>query len=252
MAMATDGKEQISCKKKKKKMLKKSIFCCSILSAGCCGCGSKGVVGDPILPEIIIKRAAQAAGKTTAILAQPLAAKSLLPNNYNNNINKRWKMFGVKDKDKDKDKKEAWKPGPAAGAKSERKKRGHSSVDQGRRCCPCTTTTKLSHSAASLPSPWKKEDSDSDSMVGAATLTVTVTLTLIIVVVCGKACAILCTAAWLYFIPRLHYRSLPIMDMNNTNTNKIRGELLVDLDSWEYKNKVVLRGLLQRDHHHHL
>ncbi|KAK4413664.1 hypothetical protein Salat_2779200 [Sesamum alatum] len=68
-----------------------------------------------------------------------------------------------------------------------------------------------------------------------------ITSTLIVMLVWGKLCAILCAAAWFYFIPRLR------ANMDGSYGVKLRdGKNRVDVDSWEYKKMVVLRGLLER------
>lgn len=98
----------------------------------------------------------------------------------------------------------------------------------------------------SLPSPPRKNDnkpkngnqmmddgSELDSNVGVVILTVT----LIVMLICGKVCAILCTAAWLYYIPRLRSNVVDVRAKDDE----------VNFDSQEYKDRVVLQGLLQRN-----
>lgn len=122
-----------------------------------------------------------------------------------------------------------------------------------------TNPTQLSHSV-SLPLPRQKKEKPAaaggdkkgkkgkeitvagefDSMVGAVIITVTLMVTLI----WGKACAILCTAAWLYCIPRFR------ANMDESYAIKLKnGGNHVDFDSWEHKKKVVLQGLLDRNQH---
>lgn len=60
--------------------------------------------------------------------------------------------------------------------------------------------------------------------------------TLVIMLIWGKLCAILCTCAWLYMVPRLR-----------TKENSRLSSSSLDFESVEYKKKVVLEGLLQRD-----
>lgn len=70
-------------------------------------------------------------------------------------------------------------------------------------------------------------------------------VTLIIMVVWGKLCAILCTSAWFYFLPRLRKS----IDSNKVGVNNGRLNLAktnIDMNSEEYKKKVVLEGLLRR------
>lgn len=70
-----------------------------------------------------------------------------------------------------------------------------------------------------------------------------VMVTLVIMLVWGKLCAILCTSAWLFMVPRLIRRA---MDSNVVVENGLNsGER--DLNSEDYKKKVVLEGLLQRN-----
>ncbi|XP_031272443.1 uncharacterized protein At5g23160 [Pistacia vera] len=60
---------------------------------------------------------------------------------------------------------------------------------------------------------------------------------LIITIVWGRLCAIMCTSAWFFFVAR--YKS-------ESKTSSDSGDL--DLDSEEYKKKVVFEGFLERDH----
>lgn len=76
-----------------------------------------------------------------------------------------------------------------------------------------------------------------DPVVGMSIIVVT----LIIMFIWGRLCAILCTSAWLYFVPRLR-----AIKNDDAATMKIDGDL--DLNSQEYKKRVVLEGFLERDH----
>ncbi|KAL8105654.1 uncharacterized protein LOC141678119 [Apium graveolens] len=78
-----------------------------------------------------------------------------------------------------------------------------------------------------------------DSIVGMSVIVVILALVLF----WGKLCAILCTAAWFYTIPRLR----TAVDSNVTANNALESDVL-NLNSDEHKKKVVLDGLLQRDH----
>ncbi|GLT87076.1 hypothetical protein SLE2022_051770 [Rubroshorea leprosula] len=110
---------------------------------------------------------------------------------------------------------------------------------------------KLSHSV-SLPSPaprkWfgpttlseviSKElgggnNEKFDPVMGMSIILVT----LIIMLFWGRLCAILCTSAWLYFYPRLRKHDI---DTKAKFSN---------LNSEEYKKKVVMEGLLERRKH---
>ncbi|KAK7273738.1 hypothetical protein RIF29_14801 [Crotalaria pallida] len=70
-----------------------------------------------------------------------------------------------------------------------------------------------------------------------------VVVTLVIMIFWGRLCAILCTSAWLYFIPRFR---MSTFENDNNDLNKKSNEL--DLDSEMYKKKVILEGLLDRNH----
>ncbi|KAK4371291.1 hypothetical protein RND71_010766 [Anisodus tanguticus] len=119
---------------------------------------------------------------------------------------------------------------------------------------------KLSHSA-SLPPPKRKKSpaatatgkvddqrssqrqeqplSDNfDSIIGMSILMVT----LLIMLFWGKACAIICTCAWFYFLPRFRPKNEAVI------AGKIGGIAGVDLNSEEYKKKVMLEGFLERNH----
>lgn len=83
-----------------------------------------------------------------------------------------------------------------------------------------------------------------DPLVGMTVIMVT----LIIMLLWGRLCAILCTAAWFYLIPRL----------TNTNSSSTAGNTFphphprvddFDFNSDEYKKKVVLEGFLERNNH---
>jgi hypothetical protein len=64
-----------------------------------------------------------------------------------------------------------------------------------------------------------------------------VVMTLMIMLLWGKLYAILCASAWFYFVPRLRSED----DVKN---GLIQREF--NLDSEEYKKKVVLEGFLER------
>ncbi|XP_039068749.1 uncharacterized protein At5g23160-like [Hibiscus syriacus] len=65
-------------------------------------------------------------------------------------------------------------------------------------------------------------------------------VTLVIMLLWGRLCAVLCTSAWFYF----HYRTAV-----NDNSIKIESDSNIsDLDSEEYKKRIVLEGLLERNH----
>ncbi|PIN19944.1 hypothetical protein CDL12_07372 [Handroanthus impetiginosus] len=87
---------------------------------------------------------------------------------------------------------------------------------------------------------FKKTAGEFDSIFGAVIIMVALMVTL----AGGKMCAILCTAAWMYFIPRVRANFVDDYAL------KLRiDENYVDLDSKEHKKKVVLQGLLDRSQH---
>ncbi|KAL5993436.1 hypothetical protein ACLOJK_014361 [Asimina triloba] len=106
-------------------------------------------------------------------------------------------------------------------------------------------STAPRRTAASRPSGQRhdrkseKLDGRFDPVVGLSVLTVVVAIMLL----WGRACAILCTSAWFYFIPRLR--------ATVRNSGEVAGTLPkagnVDVDSEEYKKKVILEGLLERN-----
>ncbi|KAJ8759381.1 hypothetical protein K2173_006901 [Erythroxylum novogranatense] len=116
--------------------------------------------------------------------------------------------------------------------------------------------TSVSHSI-SFPNPVYKESlparvtvkkpqkdsgamakSSSDPMVGVSIITVT----LLLMLLCGRVCAVLCTCAWFYFVPRLRTVVDPL------DCDRKIGSIEPDLDSEEHKKRVVLEGLLERNH----
>lgn len=86
----------------------------------------------------------------------------------------------------------------------------------------------------------KNARSSYDSIVGMSVLVVT----LVIMIFWGRFCAILCTSAWLYFIPRL--RNNVVVNDDDIGP-KVKSNDIVDLDSEEYKKKVIMEGLLGRN-----
>ncbi|MBA0682798.1 hypothetical protein Goari_024491 [Gossypium aridum] len=65
---------------------------------------------------------------------------------------------------------------------------------------------------------------------------------LVIMLVWGRVCAILCTSAWFYF--RSRYRTIN----NDNDIESTANSNESDLNSKEYKKKIVLEGLLERNH----
>nr|GEZ06195.1 hypothetical protein CTI12_AA356920 [Tanacetum cinerariifolium] len=82
-----------------------------------------------------------------------------------------------------------------------------------------------------------------DSIVGMSIILVT----LLIMVLWGKLCAILCTSAWFFVAPRLGgpegHSAIAMAEKRRLESSDD-----VDLESVEYKKKVVMEGLLKRNH----
>ncbi|XP_075089168.1 uncharacterized protein LOC142170735 [Nicotiana tabacum] len=76
-----------------------------------------------------------------------------------------------------------------------------------------------------------------DSVIGMSILMVT----LIIMLFWGKFCAIVCTSAWFYFLPRFRAKNELVINGGN-----------LDVNSKEYKKKVVLNGFLERNHRNYV
>ncbi|CAK7337987.1 unnamed protein product [Dovyalis caffra] len=83
--------------------------------------------------------------------------------------------------------------------------------------------------------PHKENEKKFDPLVGMSIIVVT----LMIMLLWGKLCAILCTSAWFYFVPRLRSE-------DDTVKNDLRTREL-NYDSEGYKKKVILEGFLGRN-----
>ncbi|XP_076883623.1 uncharacterized protein LOC143532470 [Bidens hawaiensis] len=79
-----------------------------------------------------------------------------------------------------------------------------------------------------------------DSIIGMSIILVI----LVILVFWGKLCAILCTSSW-FFIAR---RLVPAREHSAVDKPPPEGHNKLDLESEEYKKKVILEGFLQRNH----
>ncbi|XP_052204288.1 uncharacterized protein At5g23160-like [Diospyros lotus] len=112
------------------------------------------------------------------------------------------------------------------------------------------STSTLSH-ALSFPPPKRKKRApepprESEKRAGKLSPAVgmsMITVTLIIILLWGRLCAIICTSAFFYFIPRL--RTNPNSDTPNKNKSN---QIIEDLIYEEHKKKVVFEGFLERDH----
>ncbi|XP_068640735.1 uncharacterized protein [Aristolochia californica] len=85
------------------------------------------------------------------------------------------------------------------------------------------------------PGSFSWNSGDLDPVVGMSILIVA----LAVLLLWGRVCAVFCTSAWFYFVPRL--RKEIKSDMNSDLDT-------LDMDSVEYKKKVVMEGLLERSH----
>ncbi|XP_059310262.1 uncharacterized protein At5g23160-like [Lycium ferocissimum] len=102
-----------------------------------------------------------------------------------------------------------------------------------------TATEKVNEERSSQQHDQEINNSNFDSIICMSILMVT----LLIMLFWGKACAIICTCAWFYFLPRV----------SNTGDHCWKGWQLgiaggINVNSEEYKKKVVLEGFLERNH----
>ncbi|XP_045788348.1 uncharacterized protein At5g23160 [Trifolium pratense] len=114
-----------------------------------------------------------------------------------------------------------------------------------------TTPTRLKRQERRLSSAMQNHTTNKnarkhsyDPIIGMSVLVVT----LVIMIFWGRFCAILCTSAWLYFIPRFR-NSVVVVDVDDHDDidAKMKSKNVVDLDSEEYKKKVIMEGLLGRN-----
>ncbi|KAK2453753.1 hypothetical protein QL285_001392 [Trifolium repens] len=102
---------------------------------------------------------------------------------------------------------------------------------------------RLSSSAIQNQTTNKNARNSYDPIIGMSVLVVT----LVIMIFWGRFCAILCTSAWLYFIPRFTNSVVVGVDNHDDDDAKMKSKNVVDLDSEEYKKKVIMEGLLGRN-----
>ena len=101
-----------------------------------------------------------------------------------------------------------------------------------------TTPNKAARSRVTIKKPQRENDHQNKKKSGHPLIGMSIIImTLVIMVVWGKLCAILCTSAWFYFVPRLRSE-------NTVSTGLVSTESLYD--SEEYKKRVVLDGFLER------
>ncbi|XVE80239.1 hypothetical protein DITRI_Ditri14bG0123700 [Diplodiscus trichospermus] len=67
-------------------------------------------------------------------------------------------------------------------------------------------------------------------------------ISLLVLVIWGKICAIFCTSAWLFFAYR--WNTIKLVPSENIAA----GHRFVDIDTELYKKKVIMEGLLERNH----
>ncbi|XP_058090289.1 uncharacterized protein LOC131236834 [Magnolia sinica] len=104
---------------------------------------------------------------------------------------------------------------------------------------------KQAHPTGNFRLAGQKHDRKSDIPVGKFDPVVGLSVLMVILaimLVWGRTCAIVCTSAWFYFIPCLR---------TTENSGEAAGELpetvKIDVDSEEYKKKIILEGLLERN-----
>ncbi|XP_009775295.1 uncharacterized protein LOC107779443 [Nicotiana tabacum] len=102
-----------------------------------------------------------------------------------------------------------------------------------------TTTGEVNDEKSSQRHDQQINNNYFDSIIGMSILMVT----LLIMLFWGKVCAIICTSAWFYFLPRFRPKNEAIVAGKNGG---VAGA--VDVNSDEYKKKVVLEGFLERNH----
>ncbi|KAL4186140.1 hypothetical protein AMTRI_Chr09g32290 [Amborella trichopoda] len=117
--------------------------------------------------------------------------------------------------------------------------------DTTRRMASCSSFPRLGvqQTANSLPDTsisGKDQAGELDPLLGMFLLVVS----FVIMVLWGRLCAIICTSAWLCLIPRLKTAK---NSGESTGKSDFRNEK-PDTNSKEYKKKVIMDGLLERNH----
>ncbi|KAF9678670.1 hypothetical protein SADUNF_Sadunf07G0059200 [Salix dunnii] len=101
-----------------------------------------------------------------------------------------------------------------------------------------TTPNTAARSRVTIKKPHRENDHQNKKKSDHPLIGMSIIITtLVIMVVWGKLCAILCTSAWFYFVPRL--RSEDTVSNGLISTESF-------YDSEEYKKRVVLDGFLER------
>ncbi|XP_041009887.1 uncharacterized protein LOC121254001 [Juglans microcarpa x Juglans regia] len=94
------------------------------------------------------------------------------------------------------------------------------------------------------PNRHRENESSAEKLDPVVGLSI-IMITLMIMLVWGRLCAVICTSAWFYFVPRLSNasksRETVGKDPNNSHDQ--------DYDSEEHKKKVVMEGFLERNNH---
>ncbi|KAJ8759915.1 hypothetical protein K2173_010061 [Erythroxylum novogranatense] len=101
---------------------------------------------------------------------------------------------------------------------------------------PTSVSHSISFRTRSIKKACQLGSRSSDPMVGVSIITVT----LLLMLLCGRVCAVLCTCAWFYFVPRLRTVVDPL------DCDRKIGSIEPDLDSEEHKKRVVLEGLRKK------
>ncbi|KAL9665910.1 hypothetical protein QQ045_000231 [Rhodiola kirilowii] len=73
-----------------------------------------------------------------------------------------------------------------------------------------------------------------------------VLFTLLIMIVWGRLCAILCTSAWFYFVPRFHFKEDLSKSQNEDKNLRLEDDGKI-LRMKGYKKRIVLEGFLERE-----
>ena len=104
-----------------------------------------------------------------------------------------------------------------------------------------TTPNTAARSRVTIKRPSKENDNHQNGKKSGRhpfAGTSIIIMTLVLLLVWGKLCAILCTSAWFYFVPRLR------ISEDSVSNGLISAESFYD--SEEYKKKVVMDGFLER------
>ncbi|KAG2707875.1 hypothetical protein I3760_05G166300 [Carya illinoinensis] len=93
------------------------------------------------------------------------------------------------------------------------------------------------------PNRHRENESSAEKLDPVVGLSI-IMITLMIMLVWGRLCAVLCTSAWFYFVPRLSNAS-----KSHETVGKDPNSHDQDYDSEEHKKRVVMEGFLERNNH---